>query len=394
MDTTPPSIQPSGHTMLAGHCLEVLRTLPGESVDCCITSPPYWGLRDYRTPPLLWGGSAACDHRWVGTSRPAANGTAQMKEDAGTLNGRSATRKSLSSRFCQDCGGWEGGLGLEPTPELYVEHLVQVFREVRRVLKPEATLWLVLGDSFAGVPDQRTGTDRPGEPPSTQMKLKRKDLVGIPWQVAFALRSDGWYLRSDIVWHKPNPTPESVRDRPTRAHEYVFLLAKGRRYFYDQAAIAEPLAASSLARLSQASFASQTGGAKDYAKAIGGGAANRSARRIIVNLKGRALPPSYSAADRPGNLPGGVPLRRNRRSVWTLPTHPYRGAHFATFPPELIRPCVKAGCPVGGVVIDPFMGAGTTGLVAAEEGRRFIGIELNKQYLKLARKRIEGAYQK
>jgi DNA modification methylase len=196
--------------------------------------------------------------------------------------------------------------------------------------------------------------------------LKRKDLVGIPWQVAFALRQDGWFLRSDIVWHKPNATPESVKDRPTRSHEFVFLLAKSRRYFYDHAAVAEPAVAP---RRESAD-------------------PGRMRRPAVVNLKGRALPPSRVAPSYVVEHNGKPLYLRNRRSVWTLPTRPYRGAHFATYPPDLVRPCIRAGCPVGGTVIDPFMGAGTTGLVALEEGRRFVGIELNAEYVKMAAQRL------
>lgn len=387
---------PDSPLLLTGHCLDLLRDLPDESVDSCVTSPPYWGLRDYGTEPQVWGGRSNCRHKWSGVTVPAANGSAAML--GVSPKPHSATRYSRGSSFCLTCGAWKGSLGLEPTPGLYVEHLVEVFREVRRVLKKEGTLWLVLGDCFAGswgnYGSTRTGgseTRRPGRPAAAFVPpqavapgLKRKDLVGIPWQVAFALRGDGWYLRSDIVWNKPNAVPESARDRPTRAHEFVFLFAKSRRYYYDWEAIAEPLAESSLRRLRQASFDRQAGGPKDYATAAAGGGPDRSARKVIVNLKGRALPGgsrvSYPRA-----------YRKNRRSVWTLPTHPYPGEHFATYPPELVRPCVLAGSPPDGVVLDPFAGAATTGMVAREEGRRFIGVELNPGYVGLARERLGSA---
>lgn len=389
------TIAPDSPLLLTGHCLDVLRELPGASVDCCVTSPPYWGLRDYGTEPQVWGGRADCAHRWGAARIPAANGSAAML--GGSPKPHSATRHSRESAFCMSCDAWKGSLGLEPTPALYVEHIGEVFREVRRVLTKEGTLWLVLGDCFAGSwgnygSKRRAlgcGIPRPGRPDAAFLPpqaaapgLKRKDLVGIPWQIAFALRDDGWYLRSDIVWNKPNAVPESVRDRPTRAHEFVFLLTKSARYYYDWKAIAEPLAQSSLRRLRQASFDEQTGGAKDYAAAAGG-SPGRSARTAIVNLKGRALPEG-------GRTSYPATYRKNRRSVWTLPTHPYAGAHFATYPPELVRPCVLAGSPPDGVVLDPFAGAGTTGKVAREEGRRFIWIELNPAYVGLARERLGG----
>jgi DNA modification methylase len=212
------------------------------------------------------------------------------------------------------------------------------------VLKGDGTLWLVLGDSYGGI--------------SAIRPLKRKDLVGIPWQIAFALRADGWYLRTDIVWNKPNPMPENVRDRPTRSHEYIFLLSKQSRYYYDRETIAEPLAPSTLQRI--ASHTVRPGqNAQVYSDAE---------RRTVVNLKGRKMPSNWKPLLKTfgGDIGSPSQYRRNARSVWTLPTRPYNGAHFATFPPDLIRPCIRAGCPVGGTVLDPFMGAGTTGLVAAQ----------------------------
>ena len=297
-------------------CLEGLKQLDDNSINCCVTSPPYWGLRDY---------------------------------------------------------GVDGQLGLEPTPAEYVANLVEVFREVRRVLRDDGTLWLNLGDSYAGSwgsashdinsKGRRAGTNQ--RPPTSykQKGLKPKDLVGIPWRVAFALQADGWYLRSDIIWHKPNALPESVKDRPTKAHEYIFLLAKSRRYFYNADAIREPHAEASIARWSD--------GGED-----------------TDNTKYRKERPDTSV----GNLRNGSnplhPAGRNKRTVWTVPTQPFPEAHFATFPPDLIKPCVLAGCPIGGVVLDPFAGSGTTLLVATQHHRRSIGIELNPEYIKMAEKRL------
>jgi DNA modification methylase len=314
-----------------GHVLEELAALPADSVHCVMTSPPYWGLRDYKGLPDFAFGD-----------------------------------------------GWVGQLGLEPTPDLYVAHMVEVFEAVRRVLRPDGTCWLNLGDSYATGAGKVRGS-RPGSPkhtdgarPMTQPNrmpipgLKPKDLVGIPWRVAFALQAAGWWLRSDIVWAKPNPMPESVTDRPTRSHEYLFLLAKSERYYYDAEAIKELASDVSLARIiKQPNFANQTGGPKDYRN---GTNPNRSMRQTLENF---AKNPS-----------------RNRRSVWTISTAPYPEAHFATFPPDLVRPCVLAGTAADGIVLDPFLGSGTTLEVAASLGRRGIGIEGNPTYLPLIEKRL------
>ena len=317
-------------TILQGDALATLRTLPSASVHCIVTSPPYFGLRDY---------------------------------------------------------GADGQIGLEPTPEAYVAALVAVFREARRVLRDDGTLWLNLGDSFAAGGsggasskstlkndgrrligarnyEQRLNQTATTRKPSSG--LKPKDLIGIPWRVAFALQADGWWLRSDIIWAKPNCMPESVRDRPTKAHEYVFLLSKSPRYYYDADAIIEPAAPQSLARIRQANFAQQTGGPKDYR--VTGVNLNRSMRQTLENF-----------AKNP---------RRNKRSVWSVATAPYKGAHFAVMPPALVEPCVLAGCPVGGVVLDPFSGAGTVAVVAKRHSRRYLGIELNPDYIALAEARI------
>jgi DNA modification methylase len=289
-----------------GDVLKVLKTFPDESIHCCVTSPPYWGLRDY---------------------------------------------------------GVEGQLGLESTPEEYVANLVEVFREVKRVLRDDGTLWLNLGDSYNGSGgaggDYSKGGLKEGQPKYPGRKvatLKPKDLVGIPWMVAFALRADGWYLRQDIIWHKPNPMPESVTDRCTKAHEYIFLLSKNRKYHYDNEAIREPYQSKKEKPRNKA--------AEGYNNSYVGGRWSEGVRDY------------YSAG------------KRNKRSVWTVTTKPFREAHFATFPPDLIEPCILAGCPEGGIVLDPFMGSGTTAVVALKHNRNYIGIELNPEYIKIAEKRI------
>ena len=300
--------------IIHGNCLEVLKRLDENSIDCCVTSPPYWGLRDY---------------------------------------------------------GVDGQLGLERTPEEYTEKLVSVFREVKRVLKDEGTFWLNLGDSYAGsnsagIEDNKAANRGSRktvvkERPNKVVKgLKPKDLVGIPWRVAFALQADGWYLRSDIIWHKPNPMTESVRDRPTKAQEYIFLMSKSPRYYYDQDAISEPVQHPKLLHKSKKKTPEQ-----------------------IDAYFGNAP----SNLGRCGTSKDG---KRNRRSVWAVATKPFSEAHFATFPPDLIEPCILAGCPSGGVVLDPFFGAGTTGLVAMRNGRQYIGIELNEEYIEIAEKRLQA----
>jgi DNA modification methylase len=315
--------------VLQGDCLEMLKTLAECSVQCCVTSPPYWGLRDY---------------------------------------------------------GVAGQLGLEPTPEEYVAKMVEVFREVRRVLREDGTCWVNLGDSYARdfakggsgpngkhdyIPaygdarkEMRRGSGRADgivtdESPrnrdgtfvnNSAWPLKPKDLVGIPWRLAFALQSDGWWLRQDIIWHKPNPMPESVTDRCTKAHEYLFLLTKSARYYYDAEAIQEP------------SVCDRMRGPHSDSKCPNGGDNSGLSRRETEAF-------------------------RNKRSVWTVTTMGYAEAHFATFPPDLIKPCILAGSKPGDTILDPFGGSGTTGMVALELGRKAILIELNPEYVKLIHRR-------
>lgn len=301
--------------ILIGDVFDMIKQLLDQSVHCCVTSPPYWGLRNYNV---------------------------------------------------------DGQLGLEPTPDEYVQRMVELFREVWRVLRNDGTVWLNLGDSYAA--------NRPSENPSptnTRNKtghygkqilpkgLKPKDLVGIPWRVAFALQADGWYLRSDIIWHKPNAMPESVRDRPTKAHEYIFLLSKSDKYYYDHEAIKEPIAVK-----------------KGNSKTFRGGGKYTQGRSFDNS--------SVIERESQGNKPNDT-LLRNKRTVWTVATAQFPDAHFATFPTTLIEPCVLAGCPEGGMVLDPFCGSGTTLLVAQQHNRNGIGIELNPAYVEIAQARLQAA---
>jgi DNA modification methylase len=347
--------------VIDGDCRTVLASLPAASVHCCVTSPPYFGLRDY--------------------------GIAEQ-------------------------------IGLEATPQAFVDELVAVFREVRRVLRDDGTLWLNLGDSYAAnrgyqVPSTLMNGDATNAAQAgsgrgmvaSDFGLKPKDLIGIPWRVAFALQADGWYLRQDIIWHKPNPMPESVQDRCTKAHEYVFLLSKSPTYFCDMAAIAEPLGESSIARLSQPGLENQAGSDRVPGKTNGPMKAVGS-RRPAGNVNPQKGQIAYEAGDekhrtKVGLLDfaqrerakveaGDLLGTRNKRSVWTITTQPFAEAHFATMAPDLAETCIKVGCPTGGTVLDPFGGAGTTGLVADRLQRDAILVELNPAYAAMARRRIAG----
>jgi DNA modification methylase len=314
-------VQPrEGVTLCTGDALAVLRSLPAESVHCCVTSPPYWGLRDYGT--AKWeGGDAGCDHK-TGRDKPVASTVTGGIPHMGS--------EGIQRDACAKCGARrvDSQLGLEPTPGLYVQHMVEVFREVRRVLRPEGTLWLVLGDSYNGA-GPRTGTNGKGNERGQGKKhttsvstLKPKDLVGIPWMVAFALRADGWWLRSDVIWAKPNPMPESVTDRPTRSHEYVFLLTKSVHYFYDAEAVKEPQKPCTTER-----YKYGWNGVDDD-----GSNGSRTGSAYKKMKQGMTM----------GEAMGGNG-KRNRRSVWFIATQPYSGAHFACYPEKLVEPCIKAG---------------------------------------------------
>lgn len=315
-----------------GDCIENLRNMPDASVYTCVTSPPYFGLRDYRC---------------------------------------------------------EGQIGREGNPDEFITRMVDVFREVRRVLRCDGTLWLNLGDSYSGsgrgawnCGDEHKGlvkeSYRPRVTPTPRaFGLPSKNLIGIPWRVALALQADGWYLRQDIIWHKPGPMPESVKDRCSKAHEYIFLLSKSARYHFDYKAIQEP----AIYGAKGSDF--HTGKTGEHQLGRASSKPRESKVRGEFNGKTNTLPGRESFR--------AIREMRNKRSVWTVSTKPYKGAHFATFPPKLIEPCVLAGCPAGETVLDPFTGSGTTGEVAVKHGRNFVGIELNPEYIQLAETRISRA---
>lgn len=297
------------YEIIEGDSLESLKSIPDGSINCCITSPPYYGLRDYGTGKWI-GGDPKCPHKRL-NKISKKNITGQKREEVGA-----GVCDAIYKKVCPLCGAVreDSQIGLEETPEEYVEKLVNVFREVRRALKDDGTFWVNIGDSYNM---------------TTTTNYKSKDLIGIPWMLAFALRNDGWYLRQDIIWNKTNPMPEAVEDRCTKAHEYIFLLTKKPKYYFDYEAIEE---------------------------------------QVIDNEM-------YSS--------------RHKRDVWTISTKPYRDAHFATFPEDLIEPMILAGCPVGGTILDPFSGSGTAGVVALRHKRKYIGIELNHKYVQMSIKRIE-----
>lgn len=347
------------------------------SVNCVVTSPPYYGLRDYGT--AKWeGGDPECEHN-------------PQRPDGGARNDRTLPlgRGGVYREVCGKCGAVriDEQIGLEQTPDEYVANLVAVFRECKRILRDDGTLWVNIGDSYSGSGNgsgdyredgasisknsSKYGTHKPGTPSG----LKPKDLIGIPWMLAFALRDDGWYLRQDIIWAKPNPMPESVKDRCTKAHEYIFLLTKSPKYYYDYEAILEPATGYDGRKDTK-----YKGGDKDVS--IG-----KHERWQYKSLETGRTGEVHSGYENPdGSLrvsfdDKGVPVR-NKRDVWTVTTKPYKGAHYATFPPKLIEPMILAGCPAGGIVLDPFVGSGTTVMVANHLGRKGIGLDLNFKYLK------------
>lgn len=371
-----------GITIYQGDCRESLAKLPECSVDCCVTSPPYWGLRDYGT--ATWeGGDPDCDH--------SVGGQVQDTKAPGAIT--TGQRPGVDASRCRKCGSIRNDpqIGIESTPEEYVEKMVAVFREVRRVLKKEGTLWLNLGDSYNAYNGNRGAStsfqsstedalpDLPGGYGLSCKHLKPKDLVGIPWMVAFALRADGWYLRSDIIWHKPNPMPESTKDRPTKAHEYIFLMSKSRKYHYDFDAIAEECIESNDERPRMGQGPNTKYNQKRKKMKMPDGWDTGSGGHGAFHRNGREKGKADNA---------DIPDKKNKRTVWTVPTEPYPEAHFATFPQKLIEPCILAGCPVGGTVLDPFTGSGTTAAVSQKNGCRFIGCEVNPDYIKLIAKRF------
>lgn len=437
-----------------GNCLNVLKGFSEKIFNTCVTSPPYWGLRDYGIENEIWDDPGNCDHYFNIKISPSRKRNKHNVKNPNSFQYKSATIKSAAfdskeTRICSKCNAWKGSFGLEPTPELYIQHLVQIFREVKRTLRDDGTLWLNLGDTYWG----GKGKVRPQD--NKHEIIKPKDLVGIPWMAAFALRADGWYLRQDIIWNKPNPMPESVTDRCTKSHEYIFLLTKSSKYFYD---------ADSIKTETIGKSAIKTPDGWDTGKRSHGSFHKKGREKGIKGYKHRGkgdkkLTGNSGNYDKNGNLIGDG--MANKRSVWTVTTKGYKEAHFATFPPELIIDCIKAGCPeeicekcgqpkekklkkelvptkkaskrciidkrdhiadpnsqgnnrqkdghipglvnkttiigyntcscgskfVPGIVLDPFHGSGTTGIVSRKLNRNYIAIELNGEYITIEDKR-------
>ena len=354
--------------VIIGDNRQALKELPDASVQTVVTSPPYWGLRDYGTANWT-GGDESCEHI------KDSSKTKKFGNDEFNKNRPSREATKLPGYYykdlCESCGAIfeDNQIGLEQSPDDFIEQLCVVFDEVWRVLKDDGTIWVNLGDSYSAMRDSKASPDslRTGEGtrvgsaanrnPENLRKagLKHKDLVGIPWRFAFAMQARGWYLRSDIIWHKPNPMPESVTDRPTKSHEYIFLMTKAPRYYYDHEAIKEKAT-------------TENGKPRQF------GASNQVG--TMRNDEGRIFEDN------------GL---KNKRSVWQVNVKGYKEAHFATYPPELIEPCILAGSKEGDTVLDPFSGSGTTGEVALKHGRNYIGLELNPEYAAISEKRITDA---
>lgn len=372
------------NTVYLGDALETIKTFPDECLDCVVTSPPYYGLRDYGTGS--WeGGDPNCNHD---AARKKQRFDYSLEHSFQTSNQGSSFSKY--EKVCPVCGAVriDRQIGLEDSPEAYIERLVTLFREIRRVLKKDGTVWVNLGDSYnSSAPGNKTpqgfSQNRPSyiEHEDKKMRnkklvdgIKPKDLIGVPWMFAFAMRADGWYLRQDIIWAKPNPMPESVTDRCTKSHEYIFLFSKSEKYFFDYESIQEEAVTQLWDTSGHMRWGSGT--KKDrthdqnYSKDENGGHRDNS-----------------GGFDCEMTIKDGVVVR-NKRDVWTVHVRPNKEAHFATYPQELIVPCILAGSRENGVVLDPFMGSGTTGIVARKLNRNFVGCELNPEYQKMATRRI------
>jgi len=334
------------NTIIQGNASDVLKNIPNNSINCGITSPPYFGLRNYNTNPIVWCGNDNCNHIW-------------------------------ENDFCTICNAWQGELGLEPTVDLYINHLVSIFDEVKRVLKNDGTLWVNIADTYSGsglgsgkisctnkgkqVRKNLTNGQTYFPNPRKDSTVKKKSLYGIPFRFALAMINNGWILRNTIIWHKPNTMPYSGHDRFTYDFEYVFFFVKNRHYFFNQQF--EPLKDSTIKR----SLSKSKVGKRDVYGTMNTENSNTYMQKIL----------------------NGEVKERNKRSIWSISTHGIKEAHFATYPKELVKQCLQAGCPVDGIVLDPFMGSGTTGLVAREMDMNYIGIELNKEYSNIAEKRLK-----
>lgn len=386
--------------ILQGDARELLRQMPNESVDCCITSPPYWGLRDYGTKPLVWDGRPDCRHKWKTGKQiwHSDRGSNKRKE----IFDRSFQTKGTLSDTCKKCGAWRGSLGQEPGMELYVKHLCDIFDEVKRVLKKTGTCWVNLGDTYQGSPvsgkeggfSGRAARNNPQYAKAITIKnrprsgLPDKCLCGIPSRFSIEMINRGWILRNEIIWHKPNAMPASVKDRFTVDFEKLFFFVKSGRYYFEQQF--QPLAISTPGR-----YARGVKKTNKYHEQRWSGARGLCKPRSNIKHTDRSMGTGgsgiigHSGYFQANGRPLFNPKGRNKRCVWSITTKAFSGAHFAVYPPDLIETPIKAGCPKGGLVLDPFFGSGTTAVVSRNLNRNFVGIELSLNYIKIAEKRLK-----
>ena len=386
------------NTVQCGDCREVMATYPDDSVDLVVTSPPYWGLRDYGGSPQVYGGNPTCEHQWVDKKAKLNNenrqglssNTLNVGEKAQNLHGYG---ESLQS-YCFKCGAWRGSLGLEPHPQMFIDHLVEISREIKRVIKPSGSFWLNLGDTYCSMKGSMNNvgggeTSLPqkafkeltrNQNPNRMLKLdggwlQPKQLLGIPWRVAAALQDDGWILRNCVIWFKPNHMPESVKDRLTKSYEFFFFFVKQRKYYFNLDTIREPATTKP--------WTTEPGKYKENnPRASYSGKFSDVDTSILTSPRARQV-------DRE-NVSYYHPNGKNPGDVWEIPTQPFPGSHFAVFPPDLIEPIIKSSSPKKGIVLDPFAGSGTALRVARKLGRSFIGIELNPEYAAMCEQRVRA----
>lgn len=351
------------NTIHQGNALDVQRTFPEKSIDMCMTSPPYWGLRDYGMSPMIWDGDDDCDHEWGVNITLKKTGGGQKETPllkGRNLDGINSGKEINQGNFCQKCGAWKGQLGLEPTPDLYIKHLCDIFDETWRVLKEAGSLWVNIADSYGGSGAGQKDTGKHGYEPKVMVadrktkpttKFMPKSLVGIPERFVLEMMNRGWTRRNTIIWFKPNCMPTSAKDRFTVDFEYIYFFTKKKKYYFEQ-------------QLEKAKEPPGQTQSLDTPKRFG----------RVRNMEGR----TYTTTG-----------HKNKRCVWKITTKPFKGAHFAVFPEELCETPIKAGSPRGGICLDPFFGSGTVGVVARRLGRNYVGIELNPEYIKIANERLK-----
>lgn len=350
-----------------GNTLDVLKTFPDESINCCVTSPPYWALRDYGTDGVVWDGDADCEHEFdLEESKNPADRGGKGEKDNGKYGDWEGTTNKHRKGFCNKCGAWKGQLGLEPDFNLYIKHLCDIFDEVKRVLRKDGTCWVNLGDTYGGNNSRGSNGGRAGfgnEREGIFSRFESKNLCNIPSRFSIEMQNRGWIMRNKIIWHKPNCMPSSVTDRFTVDFEEIFFFVKNKKYWFEQQL--EPW---------------QDNNPNDINRAINGH------KKYNGKFKDEDKKGSFAFSE--SKVAGDPRKGRNKRTVWKIPTQPFPDAHFAVFPEKLVETPIKAGCPKDGIVLDPFMGSGTVALKALKENRRFVGIEINPKYIDMANERI------